>query len=580
MDTSPQHPEPALLVEWESRWQAFADSIRPAFSPAPPPSAGECDVAKAPLSSILASLLAHVALVFAVISLLPLLPIAFPFRYEMVVRTEVRSFPLTYSLSQYLPQIRDAGGAEAGREGASGGRTGYHPTQTIRIARGKQLVRAYADTQLALPIVPNPANMLSVPGAAPPAMPRLVMPRPEAYARNVVPPPPLEVRKIARSLVRRSAGDMVVPPPVNLVEHLSKRALVLPTAEVIGPSAPVMTPENIARLPQLAADPNAVVPPPPSVSETVSLSARGLDAGGAAEVAALPSSTVGNGANPNGPADGAKNGGPGGGNALQTVLSGNPGDQIGIPPGAGPGSMALSPSGGPEPGFGGSGGGTGIGVGTGPGSGKTGTGTGAGPSGTGLGSNPNAHGGISPGPGPGGAGSGTTPGPMPGISIQGGQVFVPSFATGPAPNIPRSTMPRRAPAVTIVATSRSGGGLNTYGLLKGSKVYSIYIETRFHFAVLQYAERSATQGGFAPDLTSPEPIQTDLPEDLPRTRVIISCMMDRGGVLRNIHILEAQTAEPAAKIATALQGWRFRPVLREHQAIEVDAILGFDVGTR
>jgi hypothetical protein len=33
-------------------------------------------------------------------------------------------------------------------------------------------------------------------------------------------------------------------------------------------------------------------------------------------------------------------------------------------------------------------------------------------------------------------------------------------------------------------------------------------------------------------------------------------------------------------VIAALQGWRFRPVLRGDQAIAVDAIHGFDIDTR
>jgi hypothetical protein len=35
-----------------------------------------------------------------------------------------------------------------------------------------------------------------------------------------------------------------------------------------------------------------------------------------------------------------------------------------------------------------------------------------------------------------------------------------------------------------------------------------------------------------------------------------------------------------AKVMTALPGWKFSPVLRGNQPVEVNAILGFDIDTR
>src|SRR5208337_3085800 len=217
-----------------------------------------------------------------------------------------------------------------------------------------------------------------------------------------------------------------------------------------------------------------VVPPPPSLGggKALSGSGRGTKGAGAGGPLDLGSSV----------ASPANAGGTAAGNGF--VISSQPGSKVGLPNSTGAGALAMSPSGTAKTGLGGSGGGSGIGKGNGPGSGLQGEGSGAGREGTGRGSDPNARGGISPYPGPGGSGTGSNGAPaMPGVSVEGGTTTVnlPSFGSpgGDAP----STGPGRSSVndhkrtgVTVVATSRSGGVLPYYGLLKGDN-YSIYLET-------------------------------------------------------------------------------------------------------
>jgi hypothetical protein len=247
----------------------------------------------------------------------------------------------------------------------------------------------------------------------------------------------------------------------------------------------------------------------------------------------------------------------------------------------------MSPSGTSTTGLGGSGGGSGIGKGNGPGSGMKGEGTGAGKEGTGRGSDPNARGGISPYPGPGGAGTGTTGTPaMPGVSVAGGTttVTLPSFGTAggdaPAGGPGHSSIKqRKGSAVTVIATSRSGGVFNYYGLLKGDN-YSIFFETSLGRAVMQYADAASTTHSSKEGLTDPEPISIDLPAGLRPTRVIYSCILDRFGVLKDIKVLDPGAAETTSGILAALRNWKFRPASRGEEPVEVNAILGFGVDTR
>lgn len=250
----------------------------------------------------------------------------------------------------------------------------------------------------------------------------------------------------------------------------------------------------------------------------------------------------------------------------------------------------MSPEGTAKSGLGGSGGGNGIGRGNGPGSGLSGEGSGSGRAAAGRGSDANARGGISPYPGPGGAGSGTSGSPaVPGVSVQGGTttVTLPSFGppNGDAPsNGPgrSSTNPHHGFEATVEAGASSGGvfGTGYYGALKGSKVYSIYMDTSIGTAVMQYSDPSSAVHPSSDALSAPEPMRKELPEGLRSTRVILACTLDRSGMLKNVKVLEPGAAETTSKILVALQGWKFRPAFRGNQPVEVTAILGFGIDTR
>jgi hypothetical protein len=271
------------------------------------------------------------------------------------------------------------------------------------------------------------------------------------------------------------------------------------------------------------------------------------------------------------------------------IVSSQPGSQPGLPNSSGAGAIAMSPSGTAKRGLGGSGGGAGIGKGNGPGSGLRGEGSGAGNdnAGTGRGSDPSARGGISQYPGLGGAGNGTTGSPaMPGVSVEGGTttITLPSFgapggdapATGPGHS---SVNGHKRSGVTVIATSRSGGVLPYYGLLRGDN-YSIYINTSLGQAVMQYSDPSSVTRPSREALSEPEPLRKDLPDGLRPTRVVFTGILDRTGVLKDLRVLDPGAAETTSKLLASLPKWKFRPAFRGDEPVEVTAIIGFGIDTR
>jgi hypothetical protein len=180
---------------------------------------------------------------------------------------------------------------------------------------------------------------------------------------------------------------------------------------------------------------------------------------------------------------------------------------------------------------------------------------------------------------------------MPGVSVQGGTttITLPSFGPpgGDAPaNGPghSSVDGHKRTGYTVVATSRSGGVLPYYGLLKGDN-YSIYIPTSIGTAVMQYSDPSSASNSSAGNssreaLSEPEPLRKDLPDGLRPSRVIIACTIDRNGELKDLKVLEPGAAETTSKLLVALHSWKFRPAFRGNDPVEVTAIVGFGIDTR
>lgn len=431
--------------------------------------------------------------------------------------------------------------------------------------------------------------------------PSVIAPPPTQVARDIKPngpgfgagvmqsqvvPPPASVADAANA--HRSFNGVgnaaVVPPPVQLNGAVTGNRAVagLGNANVVPP--PVQVGGGSLSRPTMTGlgGGTTVVPPPPSATSGGSLSGMGRGNRGAGLGGPMDAGSVS--------APPSNNGGSGRGTGV--VVSSQPGPKIGVPGNAGTGSLAMSPSGGDKPGLGGSGGGASIGRGAGPGSGLSGEGSGAAKAdatknGSGLGAETMARGGISPYPGPGGAGNGTTgKPPMPGVSVSGGSniVTLPSFgADGAGPNaVGRSSVGKDpvGPGITVVGSSRSGGAFNSYGALKGDKVYTIYIDTALGTAEMEYTDPSSAAHPYAEDLVAPQPMRADLPANLKPSRLMISCTLDRSGTLRNLLVMDSASGVMTAKVLAALTNWKFRPAFRGDEPIEVTAILGFDIDTR
>ena len=142
-------------------------------------------------------------------------------------------------------------------------------------------------------------------------------------------------------------------------------------------------------------------------------------------------------------------------------------------------------------------------------------------------------------------------------------------------------MKSEGPDITVVGSPSSGGVFDRYRQLKGDRVYSIYINTVLGTAVMEYSDPTSADHAYSDDLVAPQPVRANLPAHLKPSRLVISCVLDSDGYLKNAQVQE-QTGSSAitSQILEALSSWKFRPAFRGTQPVKVTAFLGFDVDTR
>ena len=420
-----------------------------------------------------------------------------------------------------------------------------------------------------------------------------------SLASNVVPPPPsVGSNGVSgnprgnRNGTGTSLGANVVAPPPSVgvnggsgnrsqtgsAPYLGNPSVVPPPPSLSGPGGGTGNTAGGAGTPGGTLLANNVVPPPPSVGGGSSSSGSGMGRKGTGLGA--PTDVGSNIAAP---------GTAGSGKDARTIVSSQPGTKVGLPANSATGSLALSPAGGDRSGLGGAGGGSGIGRGNGTGSAVNGSGAGAARSGAGDGSDSNARGGISGTNGPGGAGNTTSGTPaVRGVDISGGSgvVTLPSFGSDPPggndPSVAGRSSVKKSPqalGVTVVATASSGGAFEPYkNLLKGEK-YTTYLDTSLGTVVMEFAEEGATNSAFGGTLSAPTALRSNLPDKLPKSRMVVICTLDASGNLRNTKVLEAGPATMTSQVMTALHSWKFQPAMKGDKPVEVTAILGFGIDT-
>ena len=382
------------------------------------------------------------------------------------------------------------------------------------------------------------------------------------FAAKVV-PPPVELNS-ARS---HSSGALngvqpVAPPPVEVETAHTHSLGTLNGTQVVAP--PPLEVQNLRQHAAGSLGSAAVAPPPTEVSSR--FKARMPLSG--SPVVTAPAETAS-----------GKSAVSGKSATSGVIVSPKPGEKEAQPAVSERAMVAMSPAGN-SLGAGASGGGSGSASGSGSGSSSTGAGSGASFNGSGKGADASPHTGTSSFAGPGGAGD-RYKGRVPGVSVSGGTnvVTLPSFG-GSEPSATRSDVHKNSNGITIVASPRAGGAMNFYGVLKGDRVYTIYFKTGAGMVSLQFADPESAIHSYTKDLVAPQALRTEISSGAPRARLVIKCVLDRNGVMKDASILQSAGGEFEKQVFAALPDWKFSPAFRGEQPVEVNAILGFGVDTK
>ncbi len=147
------------------------------------------------------------------------------------------------------------------------------------------------------------------------------------------------------------------------------------------------------------------------------------------------------------------------------------------------------------------------------------------------------------------------------------------------PNLPgrSSVKDQHKLGVSVQSTASSGGAFDFYHVFPAATSHDVYLDTSPP-AILRYNEPASARRASG-TIANPEEIHTDLPAGLPRARLVITCVLDASGNLKNLRVLEAGPPDMTAKVMAALPSWKFSPVTIGNQPVEVNAILGFNIDT-
>ena len=513
---------------------------------------------------VFTSLLLH----FSVLFLLVRLPLA---KFLAQPPAEERRGHVVYmlhplNLADYFPALKPPG--PGGRPGQGSrpdrpparGSTAFHPRLTIvsnppHPDNSRQtIIQTASPPQLKIPYEIKLPNILISAAATPPPPQRPPPPAPPA-------PKPLQIHV------------PVVPRPPAPLPAAPALSLVAPPNPLPNPALPVPMP----------APPEPPSAPEPPVAPT--------QAAAASEGKPLDE------------LDTRKN--PAGAGLFSLSVEPAPSaESVALPPGNRQGAFTISPAGGKEGSPGGVPGGDALGGGAG-GKGPAGdasTGLGSGDRGGGGGdkgapgstsSNDAGPGGVG---GAGGAGAGPSPLPTPNVSIAGNpgndkDGVLPSFygATSVYPVSPPG--PRR-PMMVVTSGPTGGGGLQVYGVLKGKKIYTIYLPMPDRNWILQYCALDSAAPPQEPVRPSVE-IKLEIPiappsameqfdfhrppvsaTDASRSVMIIlqGTILEDGSV-GDLKVYKGFGPVDQAAVA-AFRRWKFRPAQRSNKPIAVEILVG------
>jgi len=449
-----------------------------------------------------------------------------------------------------LPTLKPPGsGGKPGRGNrperppARGGRA-FHPTLTI----------------ISNPPHPDNDRQTIIQSSSPP---ELKIPKeirlPNIVIGNVPPPPP--VPRPTPPAPKPIVTHVVIPPrPPATPPTAPVLALVPPRNPLPNPSLPVPLP----------AAPEPPAPPQPA-PEPAPQATPGAQPTEKAEVRTLAE------------LDTRTNSAANAGLLSLSVEPAPPTDSVILPPGNRQGAFSISPAGGKPGSPGGVPGGDVLGGGAG-GNGP------AGDASTGVGSGDKGGG----GPSSAGAGNG------PDISITGSAAenadgLLPSFFSAAAV-FPVAQPGIRRPMMVVTSGPTGGGGLRVYGVLKGKKIYTVYLPMPEKNWILQYCAQDTSGVGQQPERLRVE-VKLEIPIAPPAVveqfdfrrpplspsephkseTIILQGVIAEDGSVSELKVYKGVGGAVDQAALAAFSRWKFRPAQRESKPVAIEILVGIPI---
>jgi Gram-negative bacterial TonB protein C-terminal len=203
-----------------------------------------------------------------------------------------------------------------------------------------------------------------------------------------------------------------------------------------------------------------------------------------------------------------------------------------------------------------------------------------------------------------GGGGGDSESPLGPISIKGTQPITEGPETLPAnlaanlvyPVLSAVVLKLRKNPLIVSAGPIGGGGLDVYGALDCSKVYTIFLPMPGANWTMQYCQRSSatTQAQAAlrsrvvhlqPGLVPPDPDSESrfdfqrlhVPQEKAHKMILLKGTLRDDGTVDDLHVYQGVTAEMDQAAALAFSRWKFKPAMRENKAVSIEILVGIPV---
>ena len=179
-----------------------------------------------------------------------------------------------------------------------------------------------------------------------------------------------------------------------------------------------------------------------------------------------------------------------------------------------------------------------------------------------------------------------------GITITGGGQSLNGAASGLIYPVPLTPTPGLRRNGIVVATGpRGGGGLRVYGVLRGGRIYTIYLPMPGKNWILQYCHHnnpSPTETTrstrmtvrFGRGLVPPHPEEKfdfhrpNIPKGKGNEMIILRGVIGKDGSVSALQVLQGLNAEIDRAALAAFGRWRFQPALRAGKRVSVEILLG------